>query len=269
MKNTKIEWCDSTWNPITGCYNNCDYCFARRIAQRFGGYTSAYGSHPNITAVNYGIIADLEKPLYDKNKKVAAYPFNFCPTMHRYRLDQPKKWKEPQTIFVCSMADLFGDWVPDEWINAVFKAAEAAPQHRYLFLTKNPQRYLELEEQKKLPWYDNFYFGTTVTSPESRYTWFMDKEFHWFLSIEPMLERLGEISPNDRLPEWIIVGAETGNRKNKVVPKREWIEDIVKLCNENNIPLFMKDSLIPIVGEENMRREFPWNTENREAHNDN
>ena len=59
------------------------------------------------------------------------------------------------------------------------------------------------------------------------------------------------------MPKWVIIGAETGRRKNKVIPKKEWIDKIVKQCHENNIPVFMKNSLIPIVGEENMLREFP------------
>ena len=57
--------------------------------------------------------------------------------------------------------------------------------------------------------------------------------------------------------DWIIVGAETGNRKNKVAPKKEWIDSIVEQGKIFNIPVFMKDSLIPILGEENMLREFP------------
>ena len=63
---------------------------------------------------------------------------------------------------------------------------------------------------------------------------------------------------NINMAQWIIVGAETGNRKDKVVPKKEWIENITEVCKRQGIPLFMKDSLIPIIGEENMIREFPW-----------
>ena len=58
--------------------------------------------------------------------------------------------------------------------------------------------------------------------------------------------------------DWVIIGAETGNRKGKVVPRKEWIEAITKLCDKQCVPVFMKDSLIPIIDEENMRREFPW-----------
>ena len=60
------------------------------------------------------------------------------------------------------------------------------------------------------------------------------------------------------MTRWIIVGAETGNRKEKVVPKKEWVAGLADVCKREEIPLFMKDSLIPIIGEENMIREFPW-----------
>jgi protein gp37 len=153
------------------------------------------------------------------------------------------------------MADLFGVWVPDEWIEEVFETCKAAPQHTYMFLTKNPQRYLDLEAEKKLPWEDNFWFGTSITNPNTVYAWFMEKKFHWFISIEPILEDLGDFG-NDVMPEWIIVGAETGNRKGKVVPDRIWIENIVEQCRQHEIPLFMKSSLADIWGEA-LIQEFP------------
>ncbi|MFT3952764.1 MAG: DUF5131 family protein [Oscillospiraceae bacterium] len=79
-----------------------------------------------------------------------------------------------------------------------------------------------------------------------------------FLSIEPLLEPLNfKYSHFDGI-RWVIIGAESGNRKDKVIPEKAWIDDIVNECQKNDMPVFMKDSLIPIVGEENMRREFPW-----------
>ena len=65
------------------------------------------------------------------------------------------------------------------------------------------------------------------------------------------------ISDTEPRWNWLVVGTETGNRKNKIIPKEEWIEDIIDNCKLYDIPLFMKDSLIPIIGEENMKREFP------------
>ena len=255
MNKTKIEWCDSTWNPVTGCRHGCEYCYARRIAERFGGYTM----DGNFFTEQFFEILDepltIERANGKKNK--APYPFVFQPTLHRYRLGEYEK-KAGRTIFVCSMADLFGSWVPDEWIEEVFAACEKAPQHRYLFLTKNPQRYIDLAMAGKLPAKDNMWYGTTATTPDEPF--FFGGAWHTFVSIEPILrDYRGEIGHMcNTFAQWVIVGAETGNRKGKVIPKRKWIDAITKTCIECHIALFMKDSLIPIVGEENMRREFPW-----------
>ena len=281
MKNSKIEWCDSTWSPVTGCYHDCEYCYARRIANRFGAHIKNY---------NYEMVHDLEykweTTTYQddfvtvESKRACPYPFDFEPTFHRYRLNEPQKWKKPQTIFVCSMADLFGKWVPDEWIQEVFSACEKAKQHRYLFLTKNPGRYCDLERAGIIPHGNNFWFGATydhsnwngerVSGRPETFS-YNGKMVHdagdWyfpaypkknrFISFEPLLYDIGtDIGSTGG--EWHIIGAETGNRKGKVECKREWVEHIVKWSDENGIPVFMKDSLLPIMGEENMRREFPW-----------
>ena len=152
MQKSNIEWCDSTWNPVTGCKHGCEYCYARRIAARFGGYDSSDGS---VTTHNPLPRAELHQPLTitrQNGKTVnSPFPFGFEPTLHRYRLDEPQHRREPQTIFVCSMADLFGPWVPTRWIVEVLDACEAAPQHRYMFLTKNPQRYAQLDRLALLP----------------------------------------------------------------------------------------------------------------------
>lgn len=244
MDKTKIDWCNSTWNPVTGCLHSCEYCYARGIANRFG----FHASEPDI---NERVL--LEIPV-SGGKKV-PYPFDFKPTFHKYRLGE-YLWKKGRNIFVCSMADLFGSWVPEEWIMEVLEACKTAPQHNYLFLTKNSERYIELESERKLPWADNFWFGTSVTKLSDKYAWFREKKFHWFLSVEPMLEDLGEMAPDSAKPEWIIVGAETGNRKDKVIPKREWIESLVAECRKYNIPIFMKASLETIWGEP-LIQEYP------------
>ena len=86
--------------------------------------------------------------------------------------------------------------------------------------------------------------------------------FNTFISIEPLLADISDDN-FEELPDWIIIGAETGHRKNKVIPKKEWIDKIVKHCRENNVPVFMKNSLVPIIGEENMLREFPASLKNK------
>lgn len=271
---TKIDWCDSTWNPVTGCEHGCPYCYARIIAKRFGTNWLPYENPDTYKFVPDGMethaIIELDgmQARKKKDSKIvpAPYPLGFTPTFHRYLLDIPMEWKKPRTIFVCSMADLFGDWVPDKWIQQVFDACDKAPQHRYLFLTKNPKRYSDLYEKGIMPkgvkaW--NKYFGCTITKPTDEY--FYNNlygngiDHPGFISIEPIMEDFDavEIDKDEFGIKWIIVGAETGNRKGKVIPKREWIEHIAESCRKSNIPIFMKESLRELMGAE-LRQEFPW-----------
>lgn len=256
---TKIDWCDSTWNPISGCLYGCKYCYARGIAKRFGtlhkcdilpedeGLTFAPDT-PETFCV-------LDKPVRSAAGRIEPYPADFLPTFHRYKLNEYET-KERRNIFVCSMADMFGDWVPEEWIKEVFEACKAAPQHNYIFLTKNPARYLKLERSGIMPHNDNMWFGTSVTNPNMWYAWFGgDRKFHWFLSIEPLLADMGKTGM-ESVPEWVIIGAETGNRKEKVVPEKSWVDNIVSQCKERNIPVFMKDSLRGLYGD-NLITEYP------------
>lgn len=236
MNKTKIDWCDSTWNPVTGCFNDCEYCYARNIAERFGG------------SQKYANIYDLAEPIRGEDGKAKAYPYSFSPTFHRYRLNDYID-KKGRNIFVCSMADLFSSWVPDAWIEEVFKACEKAPQHNYLFLTKNQTRYEELYKKGIIKTNKNMWYGFTCTKNDDCRPFYLPGNV--FVSIEPILERI--FIPE---PDWVIVGAETGRRKGKVIPKREWIERIVEDCREYDIPLFMKSSLADIWNEP-LIQEFP------------
>lgn len=217
MNKTKIEWCDSTLNPVVGCTYGCEYCYARKMNNRFKW------------------IEDFSKP-------------QFFPK----RLDKLKS-KKSKTIFMNSMSDI-ADW-EDEWVEEVFKAMKNNPQHNYLFLTKRL-----VGAYKDIKYGGNVWLGNTITK-QSDFT----KEYgrplgaYRFYSIEPILEpiRLPINNIPKRNVQWVIIGAETGNRKGKVMPKKEWIDSIVGQCRELDIPVFMKDSLVSIVGEENMLREFP------------
>lgn len=315
---TKIDWADSTWNPVTGCFHGCPYCYARNMAKRFGGCDGqstfgAYSAQSHFHRVNP--YSDVEHAMFEvsadrppvnvtfnpKTQKqrvtVAPYPFGFRPTLRRDRLDQPKKWKEPRNIFVCSMADLFGDWVPAEWICEIFKAAREAPQHRYLFLTKNPGRYGRLLTAGILPNDDNFWYGASWetdawSTPGGDRCYEVPKEaynvqtedyahraikpnaYHWwkvpgatffpdignrhrFISFEPLLMDIFNIRHVNIRKQWFIIGAETGKRKGKIKPEREWIEHILRDADESHVPVFMKESVRDIMGDD-FRQEFPW-----------
>lgn len=295
MINSRIDWTDDSFNPISGCLHGCEYCYARDIAHRFDGGKK----------LKYGTRTVLDEPVIIDGKK-AAYPYGFIPTFHRYRLND-YIGKKGRNIFVCSMADLFGKWVPDDWKIEVLDACKKAPQHNYIFLTKDPIGY-SIWPTKKYPKFDdihayteNMWLGVTYTGTERLeghyqeweignglttwsnfwYLWRMSgailpTKAHKFISIEPLScdicevedeRESGKLLEHFLLPdkhvvcskpffEWIIVGAETGRRKDKVVPKREWIEKLLDLCRKADIPLFMKSSLAEIWGEP-LVQEFP------------
>ena len=284
---TKIDWADATWNPVTGCLHGCDYCYARKMAYRFGsvGFESntENGYECDLyegTGENHVLNSPTFREWKNGRTTKAPYPFCFDPTFHHYKLVEPQHWKKPRNIFVCSMADLFGEWVPDEWIREVFETCKAAPQHRYLFLTKNPNRLIrmanahiirewneeypekphrsmsEFENVLPLPVHDNWWFGSTIDNANARrfqgdFTW------HTFTSIEPLTEFMDMGLGSFGSDRWTIIGAETGNRKEKVIPRREWVENILEAAAITGVKVFMKESLRELMGDD-FRQEFPW-----------
>ena len=263
MQKSKIEWCDATWNPVTGCLHGCEYCYAKRIAERFGGHScrnTGYKASPFEYDGKMQFRYELSVPARRRDKSgkfiIAPVPCCFEPTLHRYRLDEPYQ-RRGQNIFVCSMADLFGEWVPDEWIEEVMKACLLSPQHRYLFLTKNPGRYMRLAEAGKLPERDNFWYGSSVPTPDATFWW--SDHHNTFVSIEPMMEAFPSAGdcPVKKVG-WVIMGAMTGPGNNKHQPKQEWVESLAQDAQAAGVPVFMKDSLIPFVSEAYWRRDFPW-----------
>lgn len=232
MNKTAIEWCDYTWNPVTGCLHGCPYCYARKIAERFKGSK--------------------------------AWPRGFEPMFHPDRLDAPRhlgrQYYNPMpkgsTIFVCSMADLFGDWVPYEWQQRVFDACLRVPRHTYIFLTKNPAQYLKIPGDRIRK---NFWFGATVDgypNPNGYLTIGTLRklpEANLFVSFEPLL---GDPGPLDLTGiKQVIIGAQTNPDQYVGL---EWVMKICEAADRAGAKVFMKDSLAGRWPDRELRRELCW-----------
>jgi len=198
-----IGWADKTWNPVCGCKNACYYCYSKRLNDRFKW------------------LKDFTKPKF--------YP---------ERLLEPYDLRKSSKIFVCSMADLFGDWVPDKWIKAILEVVRDNPQHTFQFLTKNPKRYLEFEFPK------NCWLGVTITNSKDgwRIVDLVRKDNYRFVSLEPLIGGFGkEFNMWIKGVDLIIIGAMTGMGKKNVIPKKEWIDNIQhkNIFYKNNIKQYL------------------------------
>lgn len=210
MNESRIEWTDSTWNPVTGCDKvspGCDNCYAERMAKR-------------LTAMN--------NPRYINGFKT---------TMHKDLLDQPLKKKKSNMVFVCSMSDLFHKDVTDEFICAVFKTMNEAHWHTFQVLTKRPERLKKLSTS--LVFSDNIWIGTTVEN--SKYLKRIDlirdiPAKIKFLSCEPLLGPL--TSMNLSGIQWVVVGGESGPKSRPM--NIEWVREIHNICQQENTLFFFK-----------------------------
>lgn len=242
MKN-KIGWCDMTFNPVWGCRNHCEYCYARGIAKRFADVI-ADKEH------TYYIYKQL--PVGIRKDKVANRLRHFKPTFLESHFDK-KFPKKPQWIFVGSMSEIY--YWEEEWIERVIEKVKEYPQHIFQFLTKHPEVYIDWT------WPKNCILGVTITREEDfnnhddAWYYFFNENNKTFFSFEPLLGLVEKEYLEYSNIDWVIVGAETGNRKGKIIPKREWIDKIVHYCRDRDIPVYLKDNLKNIHPVE--IKEFP------------
>jgi len=207
---SKIEWTQSTWNPVTGCSKvseGCLNCYAERMARRL---------------MNMG------------QKK---YRNQFDVTIHPYTLEEPLKTKKRQMIFVSSMSDLFHEKVPVAFIQDVFAVMNRADWHTFQVLTKRSERLLELDA--KIDWIANIWAGVSVENRD--YTKRIEhlKRTHAkvkFLSIEPLLGPLQNLNLDGI--DWVIVGGESGPKSRPM--QESWVVDIRDQCLEAGTPFFFK-----------------------------
>ena len=207
---SSIEWTEMTWNPVTGCTKvsqGCKRCYAERMAKRL----HAMGCE--------------------------RYRNGFAVTLHPDLLDVPRKWRQPRTVFVNSMSDLFHEDIPDAYIERVFETMRACPRHTFQVLTKRAERLADLGQ--RLRWPANVWMGVSVE--DSRVA---DRIGHLrsvcaalrFLSLEPL------IGPLDRLDlrgiDWVIVGGESGPGARPMKP--EWVISILRQCRAAGVAFFFK-----------------------------
>jgi len=210
VNGSKIEWTETTWNPVTGCTKispGCANCYAERMAKRL----QAMGQR--------------------------NYRNGFGVTCHDHMLEQPLSWRSPRTIFVNSMSDLFHEAIPDTYIQSVFEIMSRAHWHRFQVLTKRAERLLALS--RDLDWSDNIWMGVTVENND--YAWRIDylrqvPTAVRFVSFEPLLDALPETNLSG--VDWAIVGGESGPGARPM--EEEWVLDIQDQCRAYGTQFFFK-----------------------------
>ncbi len=238
MNKTKIEWCDYTINPVKGlCPTACkdnqgkEYCYARRMYKRFKW-----------------------------NPEIRFYS--------RWYSELP--FIKPSKIFIGSTIELFGDWIPDEWLGQIFRLCSEMSQHTFIFLTKQPQALIKWN-----PFPDNCQVGVTATNQEQS-----DNALQYllnikakvkFISYEPLLGAIhfypGAFLNGKPYIHLIIIGQQTPIKK-VTMPKVEWIQEIVEAADKAGIPIFEKYNLVGLLPIEepfykqmedgwSIRQEFP------------
>jgi protein gp37 len=208
--NSKIEWTEATWNPVTGCHKvspGCAHCYAETFAERWRGIAG----HP-----------------YEQGFNLKLWPD---------RLEIPLRWRRPRTIFVNSMSDLFHEDVPVEFIVEVFDVMRRADWHVFQILTKRHQRLAELGGT--LDWPMNVWMGVSIEN--RRFVHRADAlrtvpAAVRFISAEPLLGPLEGLDLTGI--DWLIAGGESGSKHRTMKP--EWARELRKRCNDEGVAYFFK-----------------------------
>lgn len=217
QKSTGISYCDYTSNPITGCLHDCFYCWARDMCDRFHR--------------------------------------SFKPAFHPEELLAYDKLRGRQRIFVCDASDMWGKWIPDLWIELVLTANRCS-DHRFLYLTKNPERYIGAWDYPDLTMIGTSMTGADkaslkrldclIEAPHDR-----DDVLRW-VSLEPLISDTHGI--NFEGVDWVVIGAMTGRCRSKYPCKDIWVEQAIEQARRAGAKVYIKGNLVkkyPV-------RELPW-----------
>jgi protein gp37 len=211
MAESSIEWTEHTWNPVTGCTKvspGCKHCYAETMARRL----HAMGA--------------------------AGYERGFKLTLHPGRLEQPLLRRSPTVYFVNSMSDLFHPAVPDRFIEQVLDVCTRTPQHTYQVLTKRADRLPGFFAARAVP--PNVWLGVSVENRRHGVPRIGElrkvRAGVRFLSVEPLLEDLGELDLSGM--HWVIVGGESGAKARPMQPA--WAEGVRRQAVEQGVPFFFK-----------------------------
>jgi protein gp37 len=229
--NEMVDWAWWTWNPVTGCWHGCEYCYARDIAKRFYETDFEPTFYPDRLKAPQNTKLMTPKRMESEAKK------------RKVSLEQAQTFS--RNVFTCSMADLFGKWVPESWILQVFEAVKSAPEWNFLFLTKFPQRLKEINDiLGGFP--ANVWVGTTVDTQArvalaERSFQGIEATVKW-LSVEPMLERL-TFNSLEMFDLVAIGGQSKSTQVKEFQPDWEWVEHLVQQSRRSNTAVYFKENL--------------------------
>jgi len=208
--NSKIEWTQTTWNPVTGCSKisaGCKHCYAERMAKR---------------------LKAMGKPTYKNGFRV---------TVHKDLFLYPLTIRSPKMIFVNSMSDLFHEDIEKNCILEIFDVMEKAYWHTFQVLTKRSENLIKLNPV--INWMHNIWLGVTIENSDCLFRadhLRSTKAKIKFLSLEPLLGPLSNLDLEEI--DWVIVGGESSPKARKM--ELDWVIEIRNLCIEKNVPFFFK-----------------------------
>lgn len=212
---SSIEWTDATWNPVRGCTKispGCAHCYASTFAERFRGVPG----HPYQQGFDLRLVSE--------------------------KLVEPLRWPSSKRVFVNSMSDLFHSNVPTSYINDVALVMASCYWHTFQVLTKRSSRLAELLNGALSPFgnLEHIWWGVSVEDRRFGIPRISDLQSCnatvRFLSIEPLLEDLGEIDLSGI--HWVIVGGESGIGARRM--EEDWVLSIQEQCDRSNVPFFFK-----------------------------